>query len=56
MSQQMLLGAIDLGTTSVRMILFDAVSHQIVHSHQQEFPSNYPQPGYDMKYARTKSA
>lgn len=45
MKLQLLLGSIDLGTTSVRMILFDAINHQIVYRHQREFDSHYPHPG-----------
>ena len=42
--ERTLLAAIDQGTTSSRVILFDKTS--IVYQHQQEFESRYPSPGW----------
>lgn len=46
MPRPQLLGAIDQGTSSSRFILFNAETGRPVASHQQEFPSVYPEAGW----------
>ena len=44
-SQQTYIGAIDMGTTSSRFIIFDTTGTPVA-SHQIEFKQMYPHSGY----------